>query len=286
MPVTILTNHLILDQIARSGQCFSWLSLGNGQYGIPSSGQYVQASQQGAFLTLSCTQKEFDRYWRQYFDLDTDYGDFVRRIQPNDPGLKQAAQYGEGIRILRQDLWEVMVSFLVSQNNNIPRITGCLYRLRQAYGRPLPSAPDGLHTFPLPDELAAASAEEFVALGLGYRAKYLWKLVDQMKGGGLASFAALLDSLDDNGAREALLSLYGVGKKVADCIGLFGLHRLDMFPVDTHIMNVLSQQYPDGFPQEAYRGCRGVMQQYWFFYDLMTNSPPHSRSNSVHKKAE
>lgn len=278
MPVTIKTQHLNLDQIARSGQCFSWLPLGEGRYGIPSAGRYVQASQQGERLTLSCDQKELDEYWRAYFDLDTDYGAFIRRISKRDTGLMKAARYGAGIRILRQDLWEVMVSFLISQNNNIPRITGCLNRLRQRYGRPLPEAPEGLRAFPLPDEMAGAPVEEFTALGLGYRAKYLFKLVDQMKDGGLAGFAASLDGQKDDEVRQALTSLYGVGKKVADCIGLFGLHRLDMFPVDTHILSVLARQYPDGFPQDLYRGCRGVMQQYWFYYDLAAPSGDQSQA--------
>lgn len=268
MPVTISTDHLNLDQIAASGQCFSWVKRGEQQYAIESAGRYVEAALCGGQLRLSCGQPDYDIFWRGYFDLDTDYGAFLRRIPAHDACLTGAARYGAGVRILRQDFWEMMVSFLISQNNNIPRITGCLRRLRETYGRPLPEAPAAGAAFPRPDELAGATEDDFRALGLGYRARYLAAMVQRMKDGGLEKLARSLSEVSDDEVREALLSFTGVGRKVADCIALYGLHRLDMFPVDTHIKGILARHYPDGFPFDDYTGCRGVMQQYLFYADL------------------
>lgn len=268
MPVTISINYFNLDQIAASGQCFSWIKLGEQQYAIESAGRYVEAKLTGSQLSLSCNQQDYEAFWQGYFDLATDYGVFLRRISIQDACLTEAARYGSGVRILRQDLWEMMVSFLISQNNNIPRITGCLRRLRETYGHPLPDAPAIGFAFPRPDELAGATEDDFRALGLGYRARYLAAMVQRMKDGGLENLIRSLAESNDDAVRETLLSFTGIGRKVADCIALYGLHRLDMFPVDTHIKGILARHYPDGFPFDDYTGCRGVMQQYLFYADL------------------
>ncbi len=268
MPVTIPVNHFNLDQIAGSGQCFSWVRLDEGRYAIESAGRYVEAAQEGNALFLSCEKAVYNDFWKGYFDLDTDYGAFLRRIPAADACLTSAARYGAGVRILRQDLWEIMVSFLISQNNNIPRIIGCLQRLRKTYGRPLSKTSKVSAAFPRPDELAGASEADFRALGLGYRARYLAAMTQRMKDGGLDELAGILKAQNDDQVRERLLSFTGVGRKVADCIALYGLHRLDMFPVDTHIKGILAHHYPSGFPFDEYNGCRGVMQQYLFFADL------------------
>lgn len=249
-----------LDQIAASGQCFSWRGPVNGRYSISAHGKTVEAAQSGETLFLTCSPGEFDAVWRAYFDLDADYGAVKAKIDPADPCLTAAAAKGGGIRILRQDLWEVMAGFLISQNNNIGRIRRSVRGLSDAYG-----AGGG---FPRPDDLLGAAEVDFQALGLGYRAKYLVELVKTLSNGGLEALAEELALCDDKAAEARLTALYGVGKKVADCILLFGLHRLDLFPLDTHIKQILARCYPGGFPYERYRGALGIVQQYLFYYDL------------------
>lgn len=263
--VTFESQHLNLNQIASSGQCFTWRRLGEGRYLIPAQGRTVEAVQAGDRISLLCAPKEFESVWRDYFDLDTDYGAFLSAIPASDPCLTAAARLGQGIRILRQDFWEVMVSFLISQNNNIARITRSVAELCRICGAPLEN---GLFSFPTPDALAARSAEDFRAIGLGYRAEYLANLSATLSGGGEAELRAALEQTSDEEARCALMSLRGIGRKVADCILLFGLHRLDAFPTDTHIKRVLCTYYPDGFPFARYRGFAGVIQQYLFYFDL------------------
>lgn len=174
---------------------------------------------------------------------------------PRDAYLQAAVAYGWGMRILRQDLWEVIVSFIVSQNNNIPRIRKNLRDLCAMQGG----------AFPTPVALAAAQPETLRALGLGYRAEYLCAA-----GAHFAQADALdaLRAMSYPEAHTALRAVKGVGPKVADCICLFGLHHVDAFPVDTHVKQILSAHYPKGFPFRRYAGCAGILQQYMFYYDL------------------
>lgn len=273
--ITRVITHLDLSQIAASGQCFTWRRWdapeGLKRYTISALGRVLAAEQAGEQFSFSCCEEEFESVWRGYLNLDADYGAVIRSIDPGDAFLTAAASYGGGIRILRQDLWEVMVSFLISQNNNITRITRSIEGLCTRFGSAL-DAPNGwegaYHAFPRPDQLATSTALDFEALGLGYRAKYLAELARCMDGDGLTALLAELEGADDNGARAALMSLYGIGKKVADCVCLFGLHRIDAFPVDTHIKKILDAHYPTGFPLSRYRGALGILQQYLFYYDL------------------
>lgn len=264
--VTMTSASLDLNQIAASGQCFTWKRLADGRWAIPAFDRCLFAAQDGAQLTFSCDEDEFHAVWRAYFDLDGGYDELLRTIDPDDAYLTAAAAYGRGIRILRQSLWEVMVCFLISQNNNITRITRSVDALCQSYGAPLPGGV--CRAFPSPDALAQAQESDFQAHGLGYRARYLAALSREMRSGGLDAFAQALHRADDREAHALLTGLYGVGNKVADCILLFGLHRMDAFPSDTHIRRILETHYPQGFPRARYAGMLGAVQQYLFYYDL------------------
>ena len=256
--------HLDLAQIAASGQCFTWGRGAAGSWTIPAGERLVTACQRGEELTFSCDMAEFDAFWAGYFDLDTDYGALKASVDPADRYLTAAVAHGGGIRILRQDFWEVLVSFLISQNNNITRSTRSMALLRERYGK----STGGFRAFPRPDGLTGVSEADFRDVGLGYRAKYLTWLSRELAGGGLEALERTLSDAGDEEAERTLMGLYGVGKKVADCVCLFGLHRTDFFPVDTHIRQVLDRHYPGGFPRERYRGGLGILQQYMFYYDL------------------
>lgn len=249
-----------LAQIAASGQCFRMLEA-DGGFVICAADRQVSAVQERDAVVLDCPKEDLP-FWRAYFDLDTDYGAFIDAIDPADRYLTEAAAFGSGIRILRQDLWEMIVTFLISQQNNIPRIRRCIENICTVYGEDR----GGWHAFPKPEALAGLGEDALMPCNLGYRSKYVVRSARQVVEGEVD-----LERIRRSGyakAREELQKLFGVGGKVADCICLFALHHLDAFPVDTHILKVLRTQYPGGFPFERYAGFAGVLQQYIFHYDL------------------
>lgn len=256
--------HLDLNQIAASGQCFTWGRTGPHTWMIPHGEHLVGAEQVGEQFRFSCGEEEFRTVWAPYFDLDTDYGALKAAVDPADGYLRDAVAYGSGIRVLRQDFWETAVGFLISQNNNLTRITRSMAALRERYG----TARGDYRAFPRPEELKGAGESDLRSLGLGYRAGYLVRLSRDLSGGGLEDLEGRLASCGDEEAERILMELHGVGKKVADCICLFGLHRTDFFPVDTHIRRIFAEQYPQGFPFRRYRGNLGRIQQYLFYFDL------------------
>lgn len=255
-----------LGQISRSGQCFRMRQISEDTYALVAFGRYLEVGQQGTQISFSCTESGFEDIWRDYFDLDTDYRSIKQAIDPEDAYLQAAAQAGGGIRILRQELWETIVTFIISQRNNIPRIRKCVDALcREFGGKDRDFRGDAYDLFPTPQALADATEESLRGCGLGYRAPYIKKTAHMVTSGAvdLDGFAAL----EYGEAREKLLQLCGVGEKVADCISLFALHHIDAFPVDTHIQDMLVR-YPEGFPFERYKGSAGILQQYAFYYEL------------------
>ena len=242
-----------IGQIAASGQCFRILPAGEDTYTAAAAGRVLTIRMDSRTAAFSCDKSEFDEIWRPYFDLDTDYGAFIRNIDPEDEYLRCAAEAGSGIRILRQDPWEMMVTFVISQNNNIPRIRKIIAALCDELGV------DG--RFPTPEVLATVDLSQF---HMGYRDTYVHCLAGDVAEGRLSPEG--LASLTDEEARKELLSVKGIGPKVADCILLFGLHRLDYMPMDTWMKKIINERYGGNFPKERYAGYNGVMQQYLFSY--------------------
>lgn len=271
--VKIQVPNLSIEQISESGQCFRMNRLDEKRYCLTAFGNYLEMEQTEEELTLFCSWEEYDSIWRQYFDIDRDYGSCIAAVCGEDTYLAQAAAFGSGIRILRQDVWEMLISFIISQQNNIKRIRKCIETLCARYGEK--RCVEGLecignvrsyYTFPSAQALARATEEELRECNLGYRSRYIVNTSRSIVNGEVDLEA--LRSMEYGQAKEKLLKLSGVGGKVADCICLFGLHHLDAFPVDTHIRQVLDTQYPSGFPFEKYAGYAGVMQQYIFYFDL------------------
>ncbi len=256
-----------LDQITESGQCFRMTKTENNKTRIISDDRYLTAAQVGQAVSFDCSEEEFNSYWKNYFDLRTDYDSYISSIDQNDIYLKRAADFGSGIRILNQNLWEMIVSFLISQQNNITRIRKCISNISEKYGIQK-TASDGTiyYSFPQPEAFALLNEDELMECNLGYRSKYVVR-TSRMVCDGKIDLSELY-RLDYEEAKTKLLDLYGVGNKVADCICLFGLHKTEAFPVDTHIKKVLNEQYPNGFPFQRYKGFEGIIQQYIFYYDL------------------
>ena len=262
-------------QICDSGQCFRMTPVLEGT--DPSSGEirmqviagerYLEIFQNGKECIFDCAEEEFEGFWKAYFELDTDYAKYIAQINLNDTYLVNAATFGSGMRILRQDLWEMIVSFLISQQNNIPRIRRCIENICRKYGEKKENANGETYfAFPKPEALAELDEDALKECNLGYRSKYVVRSARSIVNG-----ETNLDAIREmpyKKAQEELLKLFGVGVKVADCICLFALHHLQAFPVDTHIHQAMEAHYKRGFPKRRYKGIEGVLQQYIFYYEL------------------
>ena len=272
------------DKIARSGQCFRMAACGDGAWSLiagnrllrieevvggKAAGEAPDHGESQPGFRLDCSEDEFSDIWEDYFDLREDYGVFERAIDPTDDYLREAAEFSRGIRILRQDLWEMMVSFLISQNNNIPRITRSIETLCEAYGPEHESAGVVFHGFPAPETLTDEVALE--GFGLGYRLPYIVGLARSVTDGGI-DLSALESDEDHERVHQQLLGITGVGPKVAACIELFGLHWLDAYPVDTWVDKAMATHYKSAFDWTRYAGFQGVVQQYLFFYTRETGN--------------
>lgn len=261
--VTETLKNFDLKQIAQSGQCFRMTEIKPGTFQVIAYGKRLLLEQEGQQVTFHCTEREYKDLWRRYFDLETNYQYFIDHIDPEDAYLAAAVQCSSGIRILRQELWETVVSFIISQNNNIPRIQKSIEKLCEFCGKGH-EEPSGMIWYEFPSPEALAHEEDLGPAKLGYRAKYIAALAKNVIAGTVS-----LDSLahmDQTEAGNYLKSIYGVGSKVASCIQLFSLHQLDSFPIDTWIKQIINEEYAGKFPAEAYSGFTGVIQQYIFNY--------------------
>lgn len=256
-----------IRQIIDSGQCFRFREhpTKKDTFSVVVGVDYIEITQAAGSHTieLSCDMDAFGNKWANYFDIPTAYTKIIDSIDKEDKFLTDAAAYGRGIRILHQNLWETMVSFMISQNNNIPKIKKSIEELCARYGDRI-QIPDGYgqnqpqFTFPSPEQLRDA---DFHACGVGYRDKYLEGLVRNVLDGKID-----LRTLSSGDSDKNLRSIYGIGQKVANCIRLFGMHEVDAFPVDTWINKIIKQRYDGKFPVEKYDGYAGIMQQYMFYY--------------------
>ncbi|MCR5769042.1 MAG: hypothetical protein K6G45_11205 [Lachnospiraceae bacterium] len=195
-------------------------------------------------VDLDCTQQEFDSYWKRYFDLERDYGEIVRTAMKKDRSgrcsdefVAQACAYGAGIRILHQDIWEMLISFIISQQKQIPSIRKCIEALCERFGERM----DGWYAFPTPEAIAGGGLEGLKGLSLGYRERYIYETAVRYLTEGLP-----YDRVESMGLEAALdyfTSFCGVGVKVANCVCLFGAGYVDAFPIDTHIKDILYREY-------------------------------------------
>ena len=271
--ITKKIRHFSFDLICDSGQCFRMTKLDDNKVEVIAKGKYLIITSNKDEVTFSCTKEEFEEVWKDYFDIDnsTDYEKIINSIDADDVYLRNAATYGDGIRILNQDLFEMIISFLISQRNNIKRIRSVIKKLCEKYGEKKIYKGENneeivYYDFPTPEALVSADINDIRALGTGYRDVYIKKAAEDVVTGKLD--LDKLKTLKYEEAKETLLSLYGVGNKVADCICLFALHHTDAFPMDTHIISIVNNEYNGSFPFEKYKGYSGVLQQYMFFYDL------------------
>lgn len=244
-----------LGQILNCGQCFRWHHLPDGSWEGVVRGRFLRLT--GKNLPFALT----DSFWAAYFDFSTDYASIRASLTPLDPILAEAAAYAPEIRILRQEPWEALCSFILSQCNNIKRIRGMVERLCTAYGEPVKGT--AMHAFPAPDALARAGENNLRALGCGFRAPYVLDAARKVASGNLDLDAVACLPLPE--AQERLAKIKGVGPKVASCTLLYGMHRLDAFPMDVWMKRVMGTLFPGRSP-EWFGPYAGVAQQYLFHY--------------------
>lgn len=253
-----------IRKIADSGQCFRLNPNGDGGYTLVALHRVLNIRETPSGCALACSQAEYDAVWQGYFDMERDYAAIRNAVDPGDAFLRRACDHGRGIRILRQDPFETLVSFIISQRKNIPAIKRCVETLCARYGEPLDSAGKRQFAFPSAERLAAQDEAGFLACSLGYRAKYVLAAARLAASGTLD--LGEIGRLDDAALLERLLTVPGVGEKVANCVMLFGFHRLGRFPRDVWINRVEEREYGGAFPLERYPDTAGVLQQYVFYY--------------------
>ena len=254
-----------LQKITDSGQCFRVTPLSGGSYRFITGGAVLYIRKASAeTYQVSCSQNDWVRIWRPYFDLGRNYRDIGRAIAPEDTFLALAAQTGAGIRILRQDPWEMLVTFIISQRKSIPAIRAVVELLCRRYGTELQTPTETLYTFPTALQMKDVCLEDFIACKAGYRAPYLCDAVQQVLSGNLDLEG--IASLPDDALIAALEGVKGVGVKVANCVALFAYGRTACAPIDTWIRKIIRQKYQGRNPFDRYGADAGIMQQYFFYY--------------------
>ena len=268
-----------IKHIFECGQCFRWNIQEDGSYTGVFKNNVLNVKQEENTVTFSgICEGNIQDVCEEYFDLKTDYNQIKEKLSKIDEYLKNSITYGEGIRILNQELWETIISFIISANNNIPRIKGIIERMSTQYGNKIIFKNKEYYTFPSIEQLSKASVEDLRKLGLGFRDKRIYettKIFNKKK----ITLDELKDENNTEKLREKLLLLPGVGPKVADCIMLFALHKYDVFPVDVWVRRVMNELYIKNedetkvsnkeiqkIAKEKYDVLAGLAQQYLFYW--------------------
>lgn len=276
-PVTI-QDDFDLDKILESGQCFRPRKLDDGRYRFLSGNALLYLSPLGGGqYDAAWYGKDWD-FWAGYFDLSRDYSALRRSLQGQSRYLDEALRFGSGIRILRQDVWEMLITFLISQRKSIPAIRTAVEQLAQHFGEHLLAEGDEVYLFPTAGQLSSRPEEALAACGLGYRTRYIQNAAAQAADGTLD--LAALETLPDDALFDRLLTLDGVGRKVANCVCLFGYGRTAMAPIDVWIQRLIDEEFNGLDPFPSYGQQAGIVQQYLFYYKRSMSRKAHAEKNA------
>lgn len=241
------------------GQAFRWRKEENGVIHGVVKGKAVDIKETKEEIIFYNTDEEsFKHLWLPYFDLERDYESIVGTF--DDESLKKALREFYGIRILKQDEWEALCSFIISQNNNIPRIKGIIERLCENFGEKIN---DKDFSFPSYEKIARLKEEDLAPLRAGFRNRYILDAARKIQSGEIS--LEKIKALPIEQAREELMKIKGVGKKVAECTLLYGFGRIEAFPIDVWVKRILEELYPNGLPK-CFKGAEGIAQQYLFHW--------------------
>ena len=277
-------NQIILEGISENfepkhvfecGQCFRWLREDDGSYTGVVQGKVINVKKENDLIIFDNTNKEdFENIWFDYFDLGRNYGEIKNQLKVMDEYLEKATEFGKGIRILQQDGWEMLISFIISANNRIPMIQRAINNLSERYGKFIDEyRGKKYYAFPTPEELSKVSVEDIRACQTGFRDKYIKSVVDYVNENDedVLSYR----KLDTSECIKELVKFNGVGPKVADCIALFGMQKYDTFPVDVWVKRVMEEFYVEDnlslpkirkFALDKFGDLAGFAQQYLFYY--------------------
>lgn len=274
--VSIKVDCFSLAQTLECGQCFRFRKIRKNQYTVIANQKVLSIRQDNDRIVFSdTTEEEIEKIWMDYFDLKRNYGEVQKGLCQQDNVMMTAVGFAPGIHIVQQEFFECLISFIISQNNNIPRIKKNIETISSVYGSFLCER-DGekLYSFPTPEQLAQASEEELRQLNLGFRAKYIVDAVKKIVGQEIPM--EHFSEMTTNELKKCLLTIYGVGPKVADCVMLFSLGRHEVFPTDVWIRRIMSHFYFDNkeiplkklqeMAVEKYGEYAGFAQQYLFHY--------------------
>lgn len=266
--------------IFECGQCFRWNKQEDGSYiGVVGENVLKVEKQNKEILIESFGEEGIEKLVEQYFDLKRDYTKIKEKLAQIDENMKISIQYGNGIRLLNQDLWETILSYIISANNNIPRIKGIIERLAKKYGNKITWRGKEYYTFPTPEQLKEVSVQEYRTLGLGFRDKRVYETT-QMIVSKQVDLEKMRQNVNTLEVKEQLLKLSGVGNKVADCILLFSdLKRLEVFPIDVWVRRVMNDLYIkepeeekvskkqiEKLATEKFGNLAGIAQQYLYYW--------------------
>ena len=269
-----------LEHIFECGQCFRWNKQEDGSYTGIFKENVLNIKQDGRdFVFRGICKGDIKEEIEKYFDLNRNYEEMKNKLEQIDENVATSIKYGEGIRLLNQDLWETIISFIISANNNIPRIKGIIERLSAKYGKEIIWEGKSYYTFPTAEQLKNVTVEDYRKLGLGFRDIRLYETVHMVLDGKV-DLEKMHNEKDTLKIREELLSLSGVGPKVADCILLFStLKRLEVFPIDVWVRRVMNELYIKNGDEnkvnkkeiervayEKFGNLAGIAQQYLFYW--------------------
>ena len=236
-------NNFDINEVLTCGQCFNFIETGSNEYIVIAMGSVLRIKQEGSSLVFYDTNEdEFNKKWNLYFDLERDYEIIKDGIVRADPRLEDIIEKHPGIRILNQEFFETLISFIISQNKQIPQIKQVVRNLSEMYGTPVPrSDMPGAHLFPTKEELKRATDEGIRSCKAGFRAPYILDAVDKVSTGVVVEEDLMVMPTDE--ARKSLMQIKGVGEKVANCVLLFGLGRRETFPVDVWMKRIMEHMY-------------------------------------------
>lgn len=273
-------NSFELKDIFDCGQCFRWNLQEDGSYtGVFGNNVLKVKKDNNQVVFKGVCEKDIKSTVEKYFDLNRNYEEIKEKLSKIDDNMKTSIEYGKGIRILNQDLWETIISFIISANNNIPRIKGIIERLSKAYGTKMIWRGKDYYTFPSTEQLKDVAVKEYRDLGLGFRDKRIYETT-QMIIKGQVDLEKMQENPNTMEVREQLLTLSGVGPKVADCILLFSdLKRFEVFPIDVWVRRVMNDLYIkqkdeakvskkqiEKIAEEKFGNLAGLAQQYLFYW--------------------
>jgi N-glycosylase/DNA lyase len=282
---TIKTEYFDLKKIMESGQVFRFYETAPGEYTVYSGNRCLELKQNGSEVTFMCDKKEYEEYWEDYFDLKRDYGNIVAKAGSMDDGngarfLSDSCSYASDIRILKQNVWEMMISFIISQQKQIPSIRKCIEALCERFGErhEEPVSKGSRKTqkqntvnvwygFPTAASIASKGPEGLKGLSLGYRERYIYETAVKYMTEGFDGDSLRKMGYDE--AKKTLCTFSGIGEKVADCVCLFGCGYTDAFPIDVHIKDILYREF---FPEKEKEDIEKALK-----IKLSTTEPPRKK---------